>query len=360
MLHDTQFDIAEPADDWAERNEYWLAAAQKNVPFRRRRARNTQPLILCGHGVSMRIEHGALIIRDGFTHYPQEQARYIFHPGDLALPPRIVLLDGSGTLSFDVLSWLGEQGVALARVKWSGETAIVASGSGYASDAAKVAWQRETFANQIKRMDFALEMIIAKVQQSLITLKTHFPETEQRAESVAIIEKCLGNLNVRYVSTVQDILALEGEAAWGYFATWRELKLKWKGLSRRPLPTEWEKFASRSSVHAGKGRTNGRATHPINAMLNYAYAIKATQLHIKAIADGYDPTLGIVHHTQKYFNAFVYDLIEPERPKVDALILGFIKSRTFSPADFTMRSDGTCRLSPQLARMVAGTVGRTE
>ena len=37
-------------------------------------------------------------------------ARHIrFFRGDLSLPSRIILLDGSGTISFDVLSWLAEQ-----------------------------------------------------------------------------------------------------------------------------------------------------------------------------------------------------------------------------------------------------------
>ena len=45
-------------------------------------------------------------------------------------------------------------------------------------------------------MDLALEVIIAKVQQSRITLKAHFTEIGQRAESIARMEKCLGNLNV--------------------------------------------------------------------------------------------------------------------------------------------------------------------
>jgi CRISP-associated protein Cas1 len=32
-----------------------------------------EPLILSGHGISLRIEGGALTIRNGFTHYPQKQ-----------------------------------------------------------------------------------------------------------------------------------------------------------------------------------------------------------------------------------------------------------------------------------------------
>ena len=39
-------------------------------------------------------------------------------------------------------------------------------------------------------------------------------------------------------------------------------------------------------------------------------------------------------------------------PKVDAVVLGFALGETCSPADFVIRSDGTVRLAPQLARRV--------
>jgi hypothetical protein len=48
---------------------------------------------------------------------------------------------------------------------------------------------------------------------------------------------------------------------------------------------------------------------------------------------------------------------EPERPKVDAKILDFVQTNTFTGADFILRKDGACRLSPQLARVVATIVG---
>ena len=49
---------------------------------------------------------------------------------------------------------------------------------------------------------------------------------------------------------------------------------------------------------------------------------------------------------------FIFDLMEPERPKVDRLVLDFVKSHVFDPADFVIRSDGVCRLNPQMARMI--------
>ena len=39
--------------------------------------------------------------------------------------------------------------------------------------------------------------------------------------------------------------------------------------------------------------------------------------------------------------AFVLDLMEPERPKVDRAVLNFLKSEALHPADFTIRQDGS-------------------
>ena len=71
---------------------------------RTKRAKAQPALILAGHGVSLRVENGALTIQNGFTHYPQEREIIRYFRGDVALPERIILLDGSGSISFDVLS----------------------------------------------------------------------------------------------------------------------------------------------------------------------------------------------------------------------------------------------------------------
>ena len=98
---------------------------------------------------------------------------------------------------------------------------------------------------------------------------------------------------------------------------------------------------------------NRRATDPINAMLNYGYAVMHSKLQVKAIADGYSPLLGIMHRQKRTSASYILDMLEPERPRVDAAILDFVQSRTFTGADFILRKDGACRLSPQLARVVA-------
>jgi hypothetical protein len=70
--------------------------------------------------------------------------------------------------------------------------------------------------------------------------------------------------------------------------------------------------------------------------------------------DGYNPTIGIMHEGSDGSSKFIFDLMEPERPKVDRAVLDFVKGHVFDPADFVIRSDGVCRLNPEMARMVVG------
>ena len=343
------------SSDWALRAEHWIDQSTQiaRTKKRKKRHRNITPLILSGHGVSLRVEHGALVIRDGFTHYPQQQTTYRFFPRDLELPTRILLLDGSGSLSFEVLTWLFQQGVSLARVSWTGEVAVVASATGYAGDPDKRHWQQETRADPTLRSEFAADLIRRKLSTSIDALEDHIADTPARGIAVEKAKIGIERLERGTFDDMNYIFAIEGECAAAYFAAWRGLELQWNGLSRRPVPKSWHVFFSRSSLATGVKAENRNASHPLNAMLNYAYAVKLSALQVQAIAEGYDPTFGIMHNGKRGSPGFVLDLIEPERPRVDAAILGFVNEQRFAAADFIIRPNGSCRLAPQLARAVA-------
>jgi CRISP-associated protein Cas1 len=125
-------------------------------------------------------------------------------------------------------------------------------------------------------------------------------------------------------------------------------------MSRRPIPPNWHSIGQRSSPYHLAGNRN--AAHPVNAILNYAYAALESEIRIKAISDGYDPTIGIMHEGSDGSSKFVFDLMEPERPKIDRVVLDFAKGTVFDPADFTIRSDGVVRLNPEMARRMMAKV----
>lgn len=353
MLEIAQNNSFDSNSEWVERSEYWIAESAKPKRKRKVRERNSNPLILTGHGTSLRIEKGTLLIRQGFTHYPQKAQQFRYFKGDLELPRIIILLDGSGTISFEVLNWLGTQGVALARIKWDGTSAIVATGAGFSSNAEKLRWQYELQSNEAKRIEFAKELIARKLLNCAETLQLQFQQSERRDKAIGKSKEGASLLKAGDFTDMQEIRAVEGQSASAYFSVWAEIEMQWKAITRYPIPDNWRTYRSRSSVLTGKKAMNYKASHPINAMVNYAYAVKAAQLEIEAVIDGCDPYAGIMHHPRRGFAAYAYDLIEPERPNVDAAVLEFAQSRTFTGADFILRNDGVCRLSPQLARAIA-------
>lgn len=351
MLIEQQNPANSELDDWAIQSEFWISQLPKLQKHRRRRQRNSNPIILAGHGNSLRIDKGTLVIKEGFTHHPQKQIKHRYYPGDLKLPRTIILLDGSGSLSFDVLSWLSEQDTSLVRIKWDGSIAIAATANGFAANQSKVDWQRNINGSIEKRIAFASELISQKLQNSIPTLEKFVPKSDLRDSAIAKAQSGIEKLSVK-LTDMQEVRAIEAVFGATYFRSWSAVKLDWKHSPKYPVPEHWLSYSYRSSLRDAKA-TNFGASDPVNAMLNYAYAILQSKLQIAAIADGFDPTIGIMHHAQKNNPAYVFDLMEPERPKVDAKILEFVSKMKFSGADFTLNKSGVCRISPQLARAVA-------
>lgn len=162
--------------DWALRSGYWLS---KSVPKigKQRRSPQPKPMVLCGHGALLRIDQGALLVRNGFTHYPQKREEHRLFPGDPNLPERIVLLEGSGALTFDVLDWLSKQGIPLVRIDWRGNVVCAIGGNGYAANPYRVQWQLETSANNEKRMAWSNALIARKIESCIKTLEKAIPKS---------------------------------------------------------------------------------------------------------------------------------------------------------------------------------------
>jgi CRISPR-associated endonuclease Cas1 len=295
------------------------------------------------------VDAGTLLTRTGFTHYPQSREEFRYFRGDLDRPARIILLDGSGSISFDVLDWLAEQEIPLIRISWTGEVVTVIGANGYSADREKIEWQRQTRANPVARLEFCRALIREKIANAVVTLDQVIPKSPARVSASAMLMSKLQQLDFRPPATVDALRGVEGQAAGAYFGAWQGIPLKWKSEKRRPIPEAWRTLGPRSSTRAEIVPQNRFATHPLNAMLNYAYAVLESQIRIQAVSEGYDPSIGIMHHEYRGMPAFVLDKMEPLRPVVDREVLRFALSNELHPADFTLTRDGACRLNPQLA-----------
>lgn len=63
---------------WVRQTEYWQKESRPRTKRSAFRAWKTEPkpLILTGHGVKLRVDRGALLVRNGFTHHPQKQEEW--------------------------------------------------------------------------------------------------------------------------------------------------------------------------------------------------------------------------------------------------------------------------------------------
>ena len=352
----THSQTTQPAssDDWADRCRYWAAKADAPPP-RKRRQRRTEPLVLTGHGLSVKVDKGCLIVKSGLTHSPPRQQELRFFRGGLDVPPRIVAVEGAGNVSLDALDWMAEQGIAFVRVNYDGTHTMAFSPSGYSTIPEKVRWQLETRDNAERQLEFGIEITGQKLRAAIETIRNCLPKSDNQQSALVITEKAFDELPK--VQLLSQLLGLEGPAAKAYWRAWQGIEIRWKAQSRHPIPDDWRAYTSRISLNSGKKWKNWNASHPINAMLNYAYAVLMTEMRIKAISDGYDPMIGILHDQRHYDKertpSFALDLMEPLRPVVDRAVLQLVTGETFSGADFQLQSDGVCRLNPELARLTA-------
>jgi CRISPR-associated endonuclease Cas1 len=333
---------------WAERSEYWRNFQPATKRSRKKKFNFREPLVLCGHGARISADRGTLLIRNGFTHYPQAREDFRFFPGDANLPDRIVVLDGSGGISFDALAWMSEQEIEFLRLDWRGEILSFSGVNGYSANPEIVRAQREISGTR-KQIEIGRNIIKNKISNSTRTISDTIPKSENREIALAGLNSQLEKITSPKTNSISKLFGIEGEAARIYFSTWHGLPLKWKSLSR-PIPADWHRVGPRTMGWRKRSRA---ARHPINAMLNYAYGVLKHQIRGRVLAAGFDPTIGILHGNSQNKVPLVYDVMEPFRPVVDRFILEFALAHAFSASDFTISKWGGCRLNPQLSKAVA-------
>ncbi|WP_162800620.1 CRISPR-associated endonuclease Cas1 [Acidibrevibacterium fodinaquatile] len=339
--------------DWADSARRW--ARQQGIGKRRYAER--QPLILSGHGMRLHINNGALEIQNGFTHYPQIRETWRFFPGDQERPARIILLDGSGALTLDVLAWLAAQDIPLIQLDYRGNVLAAIGQRSIGNDPGLLALQVAAAHDPKRAGAIATWLVREKLIAARQTLLAALSDSTARKAALALVNAEIDRLSQPFAGPKTALLGIEGKCAQLYFDTWRDLPITWKSTTRKPIPETWRRIGPRRSRAQARSRN---ATHPAQAMLNYAYAVLESQIRIETARIGLDPATGFLHDQRPDRPALILDLLEPLRPTVDRIVLGVIAGQTFTPADFTLSADGTCRLHPALARRLVADIGPIE
>lgn len=152
--------------------------------------------------------------------------------------------------------------------------------------------------------------------------------------------------------TLDDIWKIEAVAALAYWGASRSVQATFPRHQLSRVPAHWQTFTSRHSSLTGTPRL---ATDPVNAILNYLYAILEAEARLAAAALGLDPGLGVLHADTIARDNLACDLMEPIRPLVDAYVLKWLASEPLRREWFFETRSGNCRLMDSFAERLGQT-----
>jgi CRISPR-associated endonuclease Cas1 len=296
-------------------------------------------LTIHGFGVSMRMQSAHLEIECG----PGPERRYFRLPRIGHGLKRVVCTSEDGFLTLSALTWLSHIGVPFILLDRLGKVRLV-TGPTSPSD---VRLRR----CQAGAAHTGVDVTIAR---ELISQK--LAGQERVARDIlhnGVAEAEIGNyrLSLAETDTVNAIRFLESQGAAAYWAAWRDLPVLFPTRELHRTPEHWRRFASRKSPLTGSQRL---AVDPINASLNFLYALLEAESRLALAKLGLDPGLGFIHVDTPARDSLACDLMEVGRPAVDAFLLRLLQQPLRRDWFFETR-EGNCRLMASFTAQLSET-----
>jgi len=296
-------------------------------------------LVLSGYGLSLTVSRGHLVANDGLGRQRRERR----FPRVQRQITRIVVLGHTGHISLEAIRWCSDTGIALVQLDADGKVGMLATSDG--RDDPRLRRAQALAAGTPVGYEAARSLILAKVAGQADVLNRHDIGPGCLDDYVDLAEGA---------TTMKELGYVEAQAAMRYFTAWaNRVTVRFALDHADRVPAHWTGFVARSSlIHSSPGARD--AADPINAMLNYGYALAEAECTIALRTLGLDPGMGVLHADKRARDSLSLDLIEPVRPVVDELILQLLNRRVFTSDDFTEDGRGGCRLTPILASELAG------
>ncbi|MCF6235551.1 MAG: type I-C CRISPR-associated endonuclease Cas1c [Gammaproteobacteria bacterium] len=181
--------------------------------------------------------------------------------------------------------------------------------------------------DELKSVSIARLMVAAKIANGRSVLMREVRNHGSNEPIEAAIKHLAASLRrVRHVTTVPEILGIEGDAANCYFGVFNAL-LKGNGF----------KFG---------GRVRRPPTDPVNALLSFAYTLITHECASALQGVGLDPYVGFLHQDRPGRVSLAVDLLEEFRaPWADRFVLTLINRQQVKLNDFVTEASGAVRLT---------------
>lgn len=301
-------------------------------------------VVISGYGLDVRVWRGRLMVEDGIGN---SRRRFLVHRATGNLK-RLVVLGHTGSISLDAIRWLHDVGAGYVQIDSDGQLLAAWGSASYDQPRLRRAQAKALGTDQ--GLTIAKVLIDAKLTGQLSTLDYVATRVPVDGAHRADLSSCIPR--VPRARDDGELRQVESDGAAAYWSAWAKVPIRFIERDQPKVPRHWLTFGNRTSGLKGGPRA---ATTPINAMLNYAYALAEAEAVVAAQAVGMLPDLGVFHYDHRFRNSLAADLMEPVRPDVDRYVFDLLSERSFAANDFFETRTGVCRLTPDLARELAAT-----
>jgi hypothetical protein len=231
----------------------------------------------------LRVRGGALDVEHGFKPNLVRVRIDIDEP-----KPAAILFDAHGEfLTGEAIRWCARYAIPLILPNGPGrailfyESALEADGAGEGVNGKHAGRILDVGPSLVRAQALADPVPVAR---AIVRAKL-----EASAESVPAIDKRHWSLRLDEARSVTKIVTIEARIAAAYWRAFRNLGLRQRKGGN--LPRSWLRFANRQKGAQFLGSKH--ASHPINAMLNYAYVVEAGRLARALTATGFALPVGV-------------------------------------------------------------------
>lgn len=232
-----------------------------------------------------------------------------------------ITIIGKGHVTFDALDLMAKHNIKLISINPRGELTYTLE----SPDWRNVVLKKQQYKSSENKMGLKIsqELIRSKIKNQKGVLKTLNKNKKLKRVANTRLKmdeyvKQLNELNLNDKNVKLQIMGIEGMASHDY---WNSAKYF--------IPKEIG-FESRTK----------KPTDLVNSMLNYGYAILASEITKSILLNGLDPYCGLLHYDMDNRTSLTFDLIEPFRQQiVDKTVISLINRKQVKINDLDKRNN---------------------
>lgn len=301
----------------------------------------TGVLTLWGYGIKISVDRGHLILEDGIG----SERRSARLPRIGHALKRLIVIGGDGFISLAALRWLTDQKAAFVMLERNGSV-LATTGPVHRADA-RLRRSQACLGHSESRLDISRHLITMKLvgQERIARNKLRNART---ADAIASFRNAVSS-----ATTIDDVRTVEARAGAAYWTGWSGVEMRFPKKDAARVPEHWLTFGSRTSPLSSFSLRV--AINPINAILNYVYAVLESETRLAISAMGLDPGMGLLHLDSERRDSLACDLMEVIRPHVDGFLFDWLSRTPFRRNCFFEERNGNCRLMGSFAATLSET-----